>query len=284
MKTIHMIDDYKILCEESKSIGKFAAYKAYTQKYPQFFQGVFKYLYCQPIENLKPMIEQTNFQKLLQAAENNYEAGIVDYAIDSVNKFINMMEVNFEFTFLLGQELSNIDGCAGLGATDEPQLYIGIDKSLSKDRLDMLIPHELLHIARSHLEKTKISDCETVFSRTIEEGLATYAPLWVHNMEWNIGNVAKTLDVSEKQVNNLMSQTDVLLEKLVFDGDKAISSETMKEYFTTQTLDQEYPLVGYYVGLYLAHTSVKKGVEFKQISFMTTNDIKRIWFPESIWV
>ena len=276
MKTIHMIGDYKIMCEESNSVGKFAAYKAYTQKYPQFFQGVFKYLYCQPIENLKPMIEQVNFQKLLQAAEDNYEAGIVDYAIDSVNKFIKMMEVNFEFTFLLGQELSNIDGCAGLGATDEPQLYIGIDKSLSKDRLDMLIPHELLHIVRSYLKKT--GNPETVFSRTIEEGLATYAPLWVHNMKWNIVNVAKTLGVSEKQANNLMSQTDVLLEKLIIDGDKAISSETMKEYFTTQTLDEEYPLVGYYVGLYLAHASVKKGMEFKQISSMPINDIKKIWF------
>ena len=29
MKTIHMIDDYKILCKEAESIGKFEAYKAY---------------------------------------------------------------------------------------------------------------------------------------------------------------------------------------------------------------------------------------------------------------
>ena len=66
MKTIHMVDDYRILCKEIGTIGKFEAYKSYTQKYPYFFQGVFKYLYCQPIENLRTLIEQVNFQELLQ--------------------------------------------------------------------------------------------------------------------------------------------------------------------------------------------------------------------------
>ena len=38
MKTIHMIDDYRILCEEIGSVGKFESYKSYTQKYSDFFK------------------------------------------------------------------------------------------------------------------------------------------------------------------------------------------------------------------------------------------------------
>ncbi len=276
MKIVHMIDNYKILCQESESVGKFEAYKAYTQKYPYFFQGVFQYLYCQPIENLKPMIEQVDFQKLLQAAEENYQSGMVDYAITSMNRFVESMHADFEFTFLLGLELTNIGGCATPSNMGEPQLYIGIDKPLKKEWLDFFVPHEMFHMVRAHL--TQDSAPETVFSRTIEEGLASYAPLWAHNLEWNIINIAKTLYVSEAQATNLINHTDALLERLMLDGSKPISSETMEDYFTAQAVDVEFPVIGYYIGLYLTHRSVKNGMAFEKFFSMSRDEIMDLWF------
>lgn len=276
MKTIHMIDDYKILCKEAESIGKFEAYKAYTQKYPYFFQGVFQYLYCQPLENLKPMIEQVDFQALLQVAEENYRLGMVDYTVDSINKFVESMNADFEFTFLLGLEMSNIGGCATPSDTGNPHLYIGIDKTLTKEWIDMFVPHEMFHMVRHHM--TQDSNSETVFSRTIEEGLASYASLWAHDMEWNVSNVAKILGVSENQADKLINATDELLEKLIFDGEKPISSETMKDYFTAQSMDAEFPVIGYYIGLYLTYLSVNNGVNFEQFVSMPRNEIIDMWF------
>lgn len=276
MKTIHMIDDYRILCKEAESIGKFEAYKAYTQKYPCFFQGVFQYLYCQPLENLKPMIEQVDFQALLQVAEENYRLGMVDYTVDSISKFVESMNADFEFTFLLGLEMSNIGGCATPSDTGNPHLYIGIDKPLTKEWIDMFVPHEMFHMVRHHV--TQDSNSETVFSRTIEEGLASYASLWAHNMEWNVSNAAKTLGISENQVGNLINATDKLLEKLVLDGDKPITSETMKDYFIVESVDVEFPVIGYYIGLYLTHLSVNNGVNFEQFVSMSRDEIIDMWF------
>lgn len=278
MKTIHMIDDYKILCKEAEYIGKFEAYKAYTEKYPYFFHGVFQYLYCQPIENLKSMIEQVDFQKLLQVAEKNYRLGMVDYTIASTEKFVERMHADFDFTFLLGLELSNIGGCATPSDTGEPHLYIGIDKPLKKEWIEIFVPHEMFHMVRHHM--TQDSAPETVFSRTIEEGLASYASLWAYNMEWNVINVAKTLGVSEKQADNLMKNTDALFERIVLDGDKPISSETMNAYFVAQASDVEFPVIGYYVGLYLAYISVKNGVNFEQFVSMPRNEIIDMWFKK----
>lgn len=276
MKTIHMIDDYRILCKEAESIGKLEAYKAYTQKYPCFFQGVFQYLYCQPLENLKPMIELVDFQALLQVAEENYRLGMVDYTVDSINKFVESMNADFEFTFLLGLEMSNIGGCATPSDTGNPHLYIGIDKPLTKEWIDMFVPHEMFHMVRHHV--TQDSNSETVFSRTIEEGLASYASLWAHNMEWNVSNVAKTLGISENQAGNLINATDKLLEKLVSDGDKPITSETMKDYFIAESVDVEFPVIGYYIGLYLTHLSVNNGVNFEQFVSMSRDEIIDMWF------
>lgn len=276
MKTTHMIDDYKVLCNEAEKTGKYEAYKAYTEKYPDFFHGVFKYLYCQPIDHLKSMIEQADFQALLQVAQRNYTWGMVDYAIDSVKKFVDKMQVDFDFTFLLGLELSNIGGCATPSLMGEPYLYIGIDRPLTKDWLNYFVPHELFHMLRAHA--TQDNAPETVFSRTIEEGLASYAPLWVHNMEWTVAHVAETLNVSETQADNLMRNTDSLLAGIVRDGNEPISFETMNKYFVAQSSQVEFPVIGYYVGLYLTHLSVKKGVKFEQFISMTRNEMINMWF------
>lgn len=125
---------------------------------------------------------------------------------------------------------------------------------------------------------TQDSAPETVFSRTIEEGLASYASLWVHCKEWNITNVAKTLNVTEKQAKNLMDHTDVLLERLVLDGDKPISSATMKDYFTVRPFDEEFSVIGYYIGLHLAHLSVENGMKFEKFFSMSRNEILDMWF------
>ena len=276
MKAIHMIDDYRRMCKEAEYVGKFEAYKAYTQKYHGFFNGVFKYLYCQPIENMRAMIEYADFNNLLKVAEDNYKAGMVDCALACINTLIERFHVDFGFSFLLGLELSNIGGCATPSDVGDPYLYIGIDKPLSKEWIEVFIPHEVFHMLRYRV--TKDSAQETVFSRTIEEGLASYASLWIHRLEWNVTNVAKTLGVSEKQADNLMKNTDVLLEKLISDGTNPISSETMNEYFVVQYSDVEFPVIGYYVGLYLAHLSVQSGVDFEEFISMPRAKITDMWF------
>lgn len=276
MNAIHMIDDYRLLCANIQKLGKFEAYKTYTQKYPHFFESVFRYLYCQSIENLQPMIEQIDFDILLQTAENNYKSGMVDYALCCINKFIENMHVDFEFSFLLGLELSNIGGCATPIDGDVPHLYIGIDKPLDKEWIDLFIPHEMFHMLRYN--KLQDNSSETVFSRTIEEGLASYASLWVHDMEWSITNIAKTLSISETQADNLLRETDTLLAKLISDGKNPISPEMMNEYFVVQSYDVDFPVVGYYIGLYLTHMSVENGINFESFASMSKGEIMDMWF------
>ena len=273
MQTVHMIGDYRLLCQETEQAGKYEAYKAYTQKYPGFFEGVFKYLYCQPIESLKSMIESVDFYKLLNIAENNYDSGMVDYTLACAKAFSEKMHVDFDFTLFLGLELSNIGGCATPGETEGPCLYIGVDRPLDKEWVRVFVPHELLHMLRRQGEPQ-----ENVFSRTVEEGLASNASLWSNEMAWNVTNVAKALGVSEKQAGNLMTHTKELLNKLISDGEKPISVETMKEYFVMESSETELPVVGYYVGLYLTHLSVQNGVDFEGLASMPCAEIVNMWF------
>jgi len=275
MKTVHMLGDYEALCREAQLRGKFEAYKNYTQKYPSFFGGVLKYLYCQPLENLRPIIEAADFTALLQAAQRNYESGMVEYAERSIANYLQQMNADFPFTLLIGLELANIGGCSLPTEGDEPFLYIGIDRALSRQWLDIFAPHELLHLVRNR--RTKPACPETVLSRAVEEGLASYASLWVHNLPWNAANVARTLNVSEAQAQNLLRSTDMLLQRLRSDGGKPISSETMQAYFTDFMPETELPVIGYYLGLHLTHEAVAHGADFSQLIGLPAEELAAAW-------
>ncbi|MBO7222495.1 MAG: hypothetical protein J6V37_05535 [Clostridia bacterium] len=276
MQIIHMIDDYRNLCQEIDSIGKFDAFKNYTEKYPDFFNGVLKYLYCRPIEDLKDFIEFTDFDQLLKTAEKNYSDGWVDYVIATIDKTLEKIEVECAFTCLIGLEMSNIGGCATpYDWGDEQYLYVGVDRPLNKEFLDLLIPHELMHILRA--QKVENFTVDTVSTRMIEEGLASYASLWIHNLDWNTTNIANTLNISEKQAENLARNTDELLNMISQDGNEAITAETMTKYFTAQSEETDLPIIGYYIGLYLTHKSIENGTNFQQLISMSYDKILKLW-------
>ena len=151
-------------------------------------------------------------------------------------------------------------------------------KTETKENIGMLISHELYHMLRAYM--TQESTADTVFSRMVEEGLASYSSLWAHGMGWNDINIAKTLSISEKQANNLLNNTNMLLKRIVTDGEKPISVETMNDYFVADMHDVEFPVIGYYVGLYLTHLSVEQGIDFERFISMSQNDIIDMWLKQ----
>ena len=276
MKTIHMLADYEAMCREAEQIGKFEAYKNFTQKHPSFFIGVLRYLYCQPLENLRPIIESADFSSLLKTAQHNYTSGMADYTIRSAAKFLQQMNVHFPFTLLIGLELGNIGGCSlPVEEGEEPFLYIGADRTLRKEWIDIVVPHELLHLIRNRI--TAPPSPETVISRTVEEGLTSYASLWAHDLPWNTVNIARILNVTELQAANLLHSTDTLLQRLRADGSKLICPETMQAYFTDFLPDTELPVIGYYLGLCLTHAAVEHGADFSQLISLPAETLASEW-------
>ena len=57
---------------------------------------------------------------------------------------------------------------------------------------------------------------------------------------------------------------------------KHVFKTSMNKYFVTQSFNVEFPVIGYYIGLYLTHLSVENGVNFEQFISMTRNEIINI--------
>lgn len=275
MKILHMIDNYRALCANCGKAGKFEAYTAYTHTHKAFFDGVFQYLYRSPMDALRGYIEQVDFPHFLSQAEENYAQGICDYIVSVAEKTAALLQVDFEFELMLGMEMGNIGGCSVPRADHVPYLYIGIDRALTREFVDIFVPHEMYHMLRC--QRAPQTESETLLSRAVEEGLASFVPMWLHKMDWSADTVGKLLGIAPQQGDYLLAHTGQIVAQALQQADTPLTAQIMGEYFTLAAPDAQPALPGYYVGLYFTYLAVKNGVDFHAFSAMPSEEIAHLW-------
>ena len=275
MKIVHMADDYRNMLEKMNRLGKYEAYKGYTEIYKPLFDAVFQYLYCSPMEAFRGYIEGVDFEKLMQVAEDNYDRGICEYIIRVAENTASRLKIEFEFELYLGMELSNIGGCSVPRQDNVPYLYIGIDRSLTKDFIDIFVPHEMYHMI--HTQMAPLAGAETLMSRAAEEGLASYTPMWLYGMEWGVETVSNLLGVSVQQAAYLLEHGEQIVEEMMERGDEPLTAQAMQEYFCLTDEHALAALPGYYTGLYLTHLAVRNGIAFESFLSMTSAEVADFW-------
>lgn len=280
MKVVHMIDHYRKLCQDSWKLGNFEAYRIYTQTYSQLFDAIFQYLYTASIDSLRGLIEWSNFEQILKTAERNYSQGICDHVIAVAQKSAERMKLDFEYELFLGMELSNIGGCSVPRKSQIPYLYIGIDRELTKEMIEILVPHEMVHMI--HQQRTEQYEEETLFMRVVEEGLASFAPMWLYHMEWNPENLSRILGITKTDVQILIENMEKIQAMVMRDGEKILTEEMMRKYFMFSDNSSELRLPGYYIGLCLTEQSVRAGASFDDLLSMPSQDIIRFWNSQGL--
>ena len=275
MNVISMIEDYRLLCEEAGELGKFEAYRRYTRKYPVLFGGVFRYLYCCPVEALESYIGNIDFERLLRQARENYGKGICEAILAVAEQSAKQLQADFEFDLMLGLEMANIGGCSLPVEDAIPYLYIGIDRELTEEFVRIFVPHEMYHMIRCR--KAAQPEQETLFTRAVEEGLASYAPMWINGMPWDAGSIALALGIQVPQAEYLLQNAEQIVESNMARGGEPLTREVMEEYFVVKDGAWNPALPGYFTGLYLTELSVRNGVDFGVYLTMTAGEIAAFW-------
>lgn len=272
MNIIHMIDDFQILCEELDELGPFEAYKRYISKYPELFKGILEGLYMTGVESLKPMIEAIDFKRNLQIAKNNYGLATVQRLISISKEVVSLLGYKEDFDIYLGLELGNIAGFSAPSPKDRPFIYIGLDREIDETFLKFFIPHELNHMIRVNMIKD--IDLFDFMERTVTEGLGSYSPIALYNMEYKLDTISASLGLPNKVVARLIDKRDFLIEKVTGEFGSPLNKEKMDEYFTWSKLDgDKYYLSGYYVGMEIVKTLIDRGYDFAHLTFMESGEI-----------
>jgi hypothetical protein len=274
MNVINMLADYKVLVEKAQVSGRFPAYQDYVGKYPELFNNVLKYLYLSELDDIRPMIEQTDFGALLRNGEKNIAAGQTDAIVTQVQAVAERLGFDPAFDLYLGLELGNIGGCSMKANT--PFLYIGIDRPLTAIFLKYYIPHEFNHMVRiAALPEIDMFDFK---ERTLTEGLGSYAPIAHYDLPYNSETISAALSLPQDEVQTLLARFEEIQNSVSAHFGELLNPELMATYFNMGTdEDGELTLGGYFVGLQVVHRLVESGLDFKALTEMPGDEIWRVY-------
>jgi len=261
-----MIDEYQLLCKEIKYMGNFEAYKRYTMKYPELFEGVFKGLYLSEIDNLRDMINHVDFLKNFEIAKDNERRGICDEIINEAKKVASLLKFTEDFDLYLGLELGNIGGFSLPNPKGKPCIYIGLDRFIDESYIKYLIPHEMNHMVRiAVIEDINLSDFT---NRVISEGLGSYCPIALYGMEYSVKTLSEALSLPGEEISKLILKKDTLMDKITGEFGTSLTQEQMKTYFTWSVGDEGPYLSGYYIGMEIIKQLVDLGYDFAELTVM----------------
>ena len=224
-----MSEDFRLFCEEAKSVGKRDAWKRYYTKYNEIFDGMLKYLYMMDLENFKSLIENTDFQYILNSMEMFIGENKIPEIEEIINRCIEDLKFNIEFDLYLGVGLGHVDGTALL--LDRPVVYFGLERLLNHN-LKIIVPHEFNHMARFYYTdfnggKNRLVD------RIITEGLGTFSSIAFLDTIIDIESISKALMVSEKCVYRLIEIEDKIKEEIFKNLNLEMNQSFMTRYFAS---------------------------------------------------
>jgi uncharacterized protein YjaZ len=269
MQIINMLADYRTLTQQAVSEGPFPAYQAYTKKYPALFQSLFDYLYMTELEALRPLVEQTDFDAHLQAAEKNKADGFLDDIVSQIQAIADKLGFNQDFDLYLGMELGNLGGCA-LKA-NRPYVYIAIDRPLNASTLKYLLPHEFNHMVRiSALPEIDMFDFQ---ERTISEGLGAYAPIAHYDLPYTAETISSARGFSLAITKDLIHRQQEIHDRVTAHFGEPLTPELMQQFFMTNPGAEGPLLDGYFVGMQIIHALVEADIAFNVLTEMPCEEI-----------
>lgn len=264
------IDSFRNTIEKSKKLGKWVAWKEnYYSEYKDVFDAQLFYLYMFEIDDLKPLIESSDFDTLLQTASRYYESNPFQRMKSLIERSAHLLSFTDEFStyFLVG--LGHIDGTAL--PYKNPILYFGLER-LPYANLDILVPHEMNHLVRFATLKNEFPPGErfTIKQLVVAEGLATIFPLILHGKSLSEEHVKKALMITDNDYSKLQHHKEKIINEIFNVWDNVITQQTMEQYFMVNN-NTEYKKAGYYVGALIIMELLAQGFKIEDLTKMKTD-------------
>lgn len=266
MAIINMLDDFRVLVEESKQIGKWDAFKAYYGKYTKLWDSIVAYLYMINLEGLEPTIETIDFEQLLLQVEKNRHQ--IDEIISLVQKAVEDLGFTEEYDLYIGAGLGHVNGTSLLG--DKPIIYFGIE-CIGDSDMEYLVPHQVSHMIRGFY--TKSINSNAFEERVITEGIGTIYPILFNKCPIDVEHMAKALIMPRDTVERLLAQEVDLTREVFKKMEFTITPELMRKFFVYNPTEKEETLTGYFIGMRIIERLVEKGVTIQKIITLSADKI-----------
>ncbi len=273
------IEQYEKFLAQIPAKGKWQAWKEdYYTPYKSIFDLMLSFLYRAPdVEFLQPSVEALDFEVGLRAAETFIEGGgvelVKEYAA-SAAKGLNFTRA-YDVYLLVG--LSQVGGTALPGA--QPFLYIGMEMwAENKEALKFLVPHEFLHMVRSHslpMGTVLLGDL------VIEEGLATAFSIANQGLPFDKPNqLAALLTMDGETWEDCNDNRDKFTKMVLAHAESPLDGDLMAKYMysgSQRGSDGVPGNVGYFIGTVIIIDLLERGFDFTDLMGKTAQEILALW-------
>ena len=279
--TIVGVDDFR---QCKALLGKESKWEIWLEHYYSHYANVFdmflKRLYLAELESWREHVEMLDVDAALKTAEKFLHEDGVKHTENllAMAERICPIDTNYVLYLLIG--LGHVDGTVMV--VSPPFLYIGLERYVSSEQLEYLVPHEYNHLVRM----TTLYDIEdTQFQPTfgdivISEGLATFFSGWVHGMSMP-SDLAKTLLMTGENLEKCHEQREMLFDQIFKLWNTSMSPttyETFGKYLFAAGSDSTTPFrSGYYVGNQIISDLVARKHDVVNLTKMPTTTILELY-------
>jgi hypothetical protein len=284
MDVVIGIDDFRHCKTLLKENSKWITWReSYYTKYATVFDMFLKYMYKADLETWQTHIENLNFDDALAIAEKFLHDEGVKRVTNLLLDARTELPISSDFVVYLLIGLGHIDGTAM--PANPPFLYFGLERYISLENLEYLVPHEYNHLVRmTSLYEIGSEPPEITLGDTvISEGLATvFSALFLRD---DI-NLARTLQMTDVNLGQCHQQRQRLFQEIFDLWNEPITPSTygtVMKYLMANGNTTEMPeRSGYYVGNQIIQSLVMKNHNIADLTKMPTTEILRLYKSKNV--
>lgn len=279
MNIVIGVDDFRHCKALIKENSKWETWCGnYYAKYANVFDLFLKHMYMADLETWRTHIENLDFDDALAIAEKFLQDDGVKRVTNLLRDAKTKLPILSDFAVYLLIGLGHIDGTAM--PSNPPFLYFGLERYVSLENLEYLVPHEYNHLVRmTSLYGIGNGPSElTLGDSVISEGLATsFSASFLGD---NI-NLAKILQMTNENLGQCHQQRQRLFHEILDLWNEPITSSTystVMKYLMANGNTTEIPeRSGYYVGNQIIQDLVLENYNIADLTKMPATEILRLY-------
>ncbi|MDT0162465.1 DUF2268 domain-containing putative Zn-dependent protease [Bacillus sp. AG4(2022)] len=272
MIIIDGLKEFRAAAERAEAEGSYHAWQTYYQTYKAAFDPLFLSIYKIDREQIQQIIQEIDFKDLLLRSEK----GRSNFQQEQAEKLLTECCLYFGFT-----EKFSVYMLTGLGFSDgaappskDPYIFLGLECLEERDP-SILIPHEFSHMARFYRLREKEDFAGlTVKQLLIAEGLAVWTSLQISGRTEDERWLPNALMMCQKHYQFLQLKIGGLHEEIYKDLEAPLDGRMVEKYFTGTETDGR---LGYFAGAIIIKRLMESGMSLKDLTFMETDKILKIW-------
>ncbi len=282
MKIVVGIDDYRECVSRIPPKGKWRAwFEDYYSRHKEVFDLIFKYLYMADVEAMRMLVEACDFHNSLEIAERFLACGGIEKLKQILPTCEDFLDYHGDYRLFVLVGIGQVGGTAP--PSPHPLMYLGAECiGCDMRKLELLLSHEFHHLVRFQALTSEAVDMAgyTFGELIVTEGMATAFSIVVQGLGFDAPALKSALFMNDEALSYCTSNRNALIQEILDHRNSSVTQDLMAKYLYAGNQMDTGGMpgnVGYYVGTAIVSDLLAQGMDLRQLTNMSGNEVINLW-------